>query len=44
MLRKLDNARHQANILSVSHNEAKPERIDKQVVTDSDIRDILRVL
>ena len=44
LLRKLDNARRKADVVSVSHNEAQPERIDKQVVTDSDIRDILRVL
>ena len=44
LLRKLDNARRKADVVSVSHNEAQPDRIDKQVVTDSDIRDILRVL
>lgn len=44
MLKKLDNARRKAEILAVNHTNEDEQSKDKQIVTDSDIRDILRVL
>ena len=46
MLKKLDNAHRKANIVCSSRSEKLNDQdcLEKQVVTDADIRDILRVL
>lgn len=43
MAARLDNARRKVEIVYVSHSE-RQHSSDKQVVSDEDIRDILRVL
>lgn len=43
MAARVDNARRKIEIVDVSHSE-RQNSSDKQIVTDEDIRDILRVL